>query len=259
MAEQLLSGKTAIVTGGGNGIGKAIVEDFIRNGALVHIIDVDDVGGGALCEKFNQTTTKVTFHYGNVSSHTEIKNIIDGITQTKSIDILVNNAGVGFVGNIEQTDEATLDRLYEINVKGVYNCIQACIGNMKLNKSGVILNIASIASHVGLSDRFAYAMSKGAVLAMTYAVAKDYINDNIRCNSISPARIHTPFVDRFISKNYPENSEQMFDQLAKSQPIGRMGEPQEVATMATFLCSDKTAFITGTDYPVDGGFLKLNN
>jgi 2-keto-3-deoxy-L-fuconate dehydrogenase len=146
-----------------------------------------------------------------------------------------------------------------VNVKGVYNTLKAAIPQMKINGGGAILNMASIAGLVGIPDRFAYSMSKGAVLSMTMATAKDYLSHNIRCNSISPARIHTPFVDGFLEKNYPDNKAEMFAKLSKTQPIGRMGTPEEVAALALYLCSDEAGFITGCDYPIDGGFLKLNN
>jgi NAD(P)-dependent dehydrogenase (short-subunit alcohol dehydrogenase family) len=102
-------------------------------------------------------------------------------------------------------------------------------------------------------------MSKGAVLTMTLSVAKDYLKDNIRCNCISPARVHTSFVDNFLAKNYPGQEKEMFEKLSKTQPIGRMGKPEEVATLALYLCSDEASFVTGTDYPLDGGFIRLNN
>ena len=134
----------------------------------------------------------------------------------------------------------------------------ACVPHMKKNGGGVILNMASVAAHVGLADRFAYSLSKGAVLPMTYSVAKDYIKDNIRCNSISPARVHTPFVDGYLADHYPGKEKEMFEQLSKTQPIGRMAQPEEVANLALYLCSDEASFITGTDYTLDGGFIKLN-
>ena len=146
-----------------------------------------------------------------------------------------------------------------VNVKGVYNCLNASISKFRESNGGVILNMASIAAWVGLSDRFAYSTAKGAVMAMTLSVAKDYIGENIRCNSISPARVHTPFVDGFISANYPGKEAEMFDKLSKSQPIGRMGKPDEIAALALFLCSNESGFITGCDYPIDGGFIKLNS
>ena len=187
-----------------------------------------------------------------------VNEVISNILREENINILVNNAGIAHVGNIETVEESDLDRLYNVNIKGVYNCIKACISSMKENGTGIILNLASIASSVGITDRFAYSMSKGAVLTMTYSVAKDYINDGIRCNCISPGRVHTPFVDGFIKKNYPGKEEEMFQKLSKTQPIGRMAEPQEIADLTLFLCSDEAGFITGTDFPIDGGFIKLN-
>jgi NAD(P)-dependent dehydrogenase (short-subunit alcohol dehydrogenase family) len=142
-------------------------------------------------------------------------------------------------------------------VKGFYNCMHAVVGHMKKSGGGVIVNLASIAGSSGLPDRFAYSMSKGAVVAMTYSVARDYLAHNIRCNCISPARVHTPFVDGYLRKTYPGREKEMFEKLAKSQPIGRMGEPAEVASLALFLCSDEAGFITGVDYPIDGGFFNL--
>ena len=156
------------------------------------------------------------------------------------------------------TSEADMDRLYNVNIKGVYNCLFAAIPLMQQHGGGVIINICSIAALVGLQDRFAYSMTKGAVYSMTMSVARDYLADNIRCNSVSPARVHTPFVDGFIAKNYPGKEKEMFEKLSKSQPIGRMAKPEEIAALVLYLSSDEAAFITGTDYPIDGGFLKLN-
>jgi 2-keto-3-deoxy-L-fuconate dehydrogenase len=194
-----------------------------------------------------------------VSNQKEVLNVVEKIGGKGSINILINSAGIAHVGNVEHTSEEDIDKLYKINIKGIYNCIFAVIPYMKKNKSGVIVNMASIAAVVGISDRFAYSMTKGAVLSMTYSIAKDYINFNIRCNAISPARIHTPFVDGFISKNYPRKEKEIFEKLSKSQPIGRMGTPEEVAELALYLCSDNASFITGTNFPIDGGFIKLNS
>jgi NAD(P)-dependent dehydrogenase (short-subunit alcohol dehydrogenase family) len=173
-----------------------------------------------------------------------------------AVDILVNSAGIAHVGTIEQTSEADVDRLYAVNVKGVFNCMKAAVPQMK-GRGGVILNIASVASTVGLPDRFAYSLTKGAVLTMTYSVARDYVTHKIRCNSIAPGRVHTPFVDGFLAANYPGREREMFERLSQTQPIGRMGRPDEVAELALFLCSDAAAFITGSNYAIDGGFVTL--
>ncbi|MEQ9289462.1 MAG: SDR family oxidoreductase [Cyclobacteriaceae bacterium] len=246
-----LQNKTAIVTGGASGIGLAITQLFAANGATVHVLELD--GNVTI-----QAEGKVQVHQCNVADTAQVGEVIGSIISANEVDILVNNAGIAHVGNIENTGEEDMDRLYNVNIKGVYNCIKASIGSLKKTK-GAILNMASIASSVGIPDRFAYSMTKGAVLTMTYSVAKDYLDAGIRCNCISPARVHTPFVDGFIAKNYPGKEAEMFEKLSKSQPIGRMGKPVEIAELAMFLCSDKAGFITGTDYPIDGGFIKLNN
>jgi 2-keto-3-deoxy-L-fuconate dehydrogenase len=187
-----------------------------------------------------------------------VKKLFQEIVEAGSISVLVNNAGISHVGKIENTTESDFDRVFRVNVKGYYNCMLAMIDHMKNHGGGTILNLASVAAWTGLADRFAYSMSKGAVVSMTYSVARDYLPFNIRCNSISPARVHTPFVDDYLRKNYPGRETEMFAQLSAAQPIGRMGAPEEVAALAVFLCSDEAAFITGVDYPIDGGFLNLH-
>ena len=258
MAKFNLNGKTAIVTGGGSGIGRCIALFFAENGAFVHILDVNKKNAETVAAEIQNQDGKTQAHLCDVASQGRVKEVVDGISQQSAIDILVNNAGIAHVGNLEKTTEEEFDRIYSVNVKGVYNCMLACIGHMKASGGGVILNLASIASSVSIPDRFAYSMSKGAVLTMTYSVARDYVHDNIRCNCISPARVHTPFVDGYLAKNHPGEEKEMYDKLAKTQPIGRMGKPEEVATLALYLCSDEASFITGTDYPIDGGYIKLN-
>ena len=253
-----LKNKTVIVTGGGSGIGKAISKTFAKQGAKVHILDFNETSLKETVSEINLLTSSAEGYFCDVSIQKEVNLIIKKITEKNNIDILINNAGIAHVGNIESVEEDDLDLLYNVNIKGIYNCIKATIPSMKKSKSGVILNLASIASSVGINDRFAYSMSKGAVLSMTYSIAKDYLTSNIRCNCISPGRVHTPFVDGFIKKNYPEKQKDMFKKLSQSQPIGRMGKPQEIADLALFLCSDEAGFITGSDYAIDGGFIKLN-
>ena len=257
MSKFSLIGKTAIITGGASGIGKAIAKIFAEQGAKVHILDINKEGATQTVNEIRKANQKATAHCCDVSNQKNVNKIIKNITTTDTIDILVNNAGIAHIGSIEKTEEADLDKLYNVNIKGVYNCTKACIESFKKNGSGVILNLASVASSVGHSDRFAYSMTKGAVLTMTYSIAKDYVTDNIRCNCISPGRVHTPFVDGYLAENYPGKEKEMFKKLSETQPIGRMGKPEEIADLALFLCSDEAGFITGTDYPIDGGRIKL--
>lgn len=251
-----LNGKIAVITGSGSGIGKAVAILFARQGAEVHTIDLNEEAVNSSVAEIKKEGGNAVPHVCDVTSQQQVKEIFNSIGR---IDILVNSAGVSHIGNVETTQEEDFDRLFKVNVKGVYNCLQAAVTMMKKNKAGVILNLASIASIVGITDRFAYSMTKGAVMAMTLSVARDYLHEGIRCNCISPARVHTPFVDGFLKKNYPGKEEEMFEKLSKSQPIGRMAKPDEIAGLVLYLCSDEASFITGCDYPIDGGFVKLNN
>ncbi|MEM1134582.1 MAG: SDR family oxidoreductase [Bacteroidota bacterium] len=253
------SNKVAIVTGGGSGIGAAISKVFAEQGATVHILELNIQQAEQIKAEISERGGKVHTYACDVASQEAVKAVFDKIiSRSKQLDIVVNNAGIAHVGNVENTTEADLDRIYQVNIKGIYNCMQESVKQMKKQGGGTILNMASIASVVGIPERFAYSMSKGAVLTMTYSVAQDYLKDRIRCNCIGPARIHTPFVDGFLAKNYPGKEQEMFEKLAATQPIGRMGTPEEVAALALYLCSDEAAFITGSFYPIDGGFITLN-
>lgn len=251
-----LQNKKAVVTGGGSGIGKAIATVLAKQGAEVHIIELGTEQAANALREIEDLGGKAFSYACDVSDHEAVNSVFN---QIGTIDILVNNAGIAHVGKADTTEEADFDRIMRVNVKGVYNCLYAAIPQLKANSGGVIINMASIAALIGLPDRFAYSTAKGAVKAMTMSVAKDYIADNIRCNSISPARVHTPFVDGFLQKNYPDNIDEMFDKLSKTQPIGRMAKPEEIGALALYLCSDEASFITGCDYPIDGGFTTLNN
>ncbi len=248
--------KKAVITGAGSGIGKAIATLLAGQGAEVIVVDISETDANAVVAEINNKNGKAKSYHCNVVNHLAVMAMFETIGP---IDILINNAGIAHVGKVHTTSETDFDRIVSVNIKGVYNCLHAAIPQLQKNGGGCIINIASIAAQVGLDDRFAYSASKGAVMAMTLSVAKDYMKEGIRCNSISPARIHTPFVDGFIQKNYPGKEKEMFDKLSASQPIGRMGTPVEVAALALYLCSDEASFITGNDYLLDGGFVKLNN
>lgn len=247
-----LNNKVAVVTGGGSGFGAAICRRFIDDGARVVLVDCHADRGRAVAADIG-----AAFVEGDVASEELARRMVQtAIDRFGRLDILVNNAGVSHIGNVETTTAADFERIFRVNVEGMFHCLQSGVAAMK-DRGGVILNMASIAGSAALADRFAYSMSKGAVIAMTLSVARDYLKHKIRCNCISPARVHTPFVDGYLKKHYPGREEEMFKVLSAAQPIGRMGTPEEVAALALFLCSDESGFITGTDYPLDGGFFNL--
>ena len=245
-----------VITGAASGIGRATALLFAAQGADVHLVDVNEKALKEVFEEIKRVNENVFLHVCDVTQQARVDELFSSIIQ---VNVLINSAGVSHIGKADNTSEQDFDRVYQVNVKGIYNCLHAAIPLMKRLPSSCIINLASIANHVGLSDRFAYSMSKGAVAAMTLSVARDYLEDGIRCNSISPARVHTAFVDGFLSKNYPGQEKEMFEKLSKSQPIGRMGKPEEIAYLILYLCSDEASFISGCDYPIDGGFIKLGS
>jgi 2-keto-3-deoxy-L-fuconate dehydrogenase len=244
----------ALVTGAGSGIGRAIALRLARQAAHIHILELSKEAGEETATLIRQAGGQASVVEADVSNTASVKAAFDAMPR---LDILVNNAGIAHIGNVLNTSPEDLDRLYQVNVRGVYHCLHFGVAKMLASGGGSIVNIASVASKVGIADRFAYSMTKGAVLTMTLSVARDFIDKGIRCNCICPARVHTPFVDGFIEKNYPGQEAEMFAKLAASQPIGRMGTPDEVAALAAFLCSSDASFITGSTYDLDGGFTLL--
>jgi len=251
-----LSGKSAVVTGAGSGIGQAIALALAKQGASVNVLEINDEAAGETVEQIRSTGGQAEATACDVADHSQVQDIFNKLDSDRGgLDCLVNNAGIAHVGNITNTSEEDFDRVMNVNLKGVFNCLKGGVKLMLESGGGAIVNIASTVATMAINDRLAYSTSKGGVLAMTYSVAKDHLHDNIRCNAILPGRIHTPFVDGFIAKNYPDNQEEMFRKLSDYQPIGRMGKPEEIAAMAVFLCSDEASFITGAPFPVDGGTL----
>ena len=244
----------AVVTGAGSGIGRATALQLASDGYDIRIFELSAEAAGetlGLIQKAGGTGAIQTVDVSNTES------VRTAFAALPRLDVLVNNAGIAHIGNVLNTTPEDLDRLYQINVRGAYHCLHFGIPIMLKNGGGSIVNLASIASKVGIPDRFAYSMSKGAVFSMTLSVARDFVDKGIRCNCVCPARVHTPFVDGFIAKNYPGQEAEMFAKLSAGQPIGRMGEPEEIATLIAFLCSNKAAFITGSAYDIDGGFTLL--
>lgn len=249
--------KKVVITGGASGIGLAITQLFAEKGHETIFLDYNSKAGTEVASSLNNKGYKVEFIQTDVSDFNSVKTAFGKMPET--IDILVNNAGVSHVGNLEVTSEEDFERLFQVNVKGVYTCSNAAIQKLKANGGGSIINMCSVAATMGLPDRFAYSMTKGAVLSMTLSIARDYVSDHIRCNCISPGRVHTPFVDGFLAKNYPGQEKEMFAKLAATQPIGRMGKPEEIAAMVYYLASDDAGFITGGNFNIDGGFLGLKS
>jgi len=251
-----LEGKNAVVTGAGSGIGRAIALTFAAQGARVFVLERDERSAGETVAAVRAAGGAASAVPCDVASAASVATAFEQVDHdTTRLDILVNNAGIAHIGTVESTTEADLDRIYGVNVKGVFLCSQAAVPRMLRAGGGVILNLASIASLIGLTDRFAYSMSKGAVLTMTRSIAVDYVKRGIRCNCMCPARVHTPFVDGYLREHYPGREAEMFQKLSEYQPIGRMGQPEEVAALAVYLCSDEASFITGQAYPIDGGVL----
>jgi NAD(P)-dependent dehydrogenase (short-subunit alcohol dehydrogenase family) len=249
-----LQEKVAIVTGAGSGIGAAIATLFGRQGAQVIALDLVEAAARGTAEAVRAAGGRASWHACDVADAAAVDALFSRLAADHPrLDILVNNAGISHIGALDKTSPEDFDRLFGVNVRGVFLCARAVIPIMLRQSSGVILNMASIAALVGLPDRFAYSMTKGAVVTMTRSIAIDYVKRGIRCNCICPARIHTPFVDGYLAAHYPGREREMFETLSAAQPIGRMGTTEEVAGLALYLCSDEAAFVTGQAYPIDGG------
>lgn len=251
-----LQGKIAVITGGGSGIGEATARRFAAEGAAVHVFDLDEAGAERVAGLVTQAGGTAFVRAVDVSDPAEVECAFDEVLERSGgVNVLVNSAGVAHVGTLLSTEEAEFDRLYRVNVKGTYLACRSAVKRMLPRGGGVIVNLGSIVSLIGLADRFAYTMTKGAVLTMTRSIAVDYVKQGIRCNCICPTRVHTPFVDGFLKKNYPGREAEVLAELSAYQPLGRMVRPDEVAELAVYLCSDAASMITGQAIPIDGGVL----
>jgi NAD(P)-dependent dehydrogenase (short-subunit alcohol dehydrogenase family) len=230
---------------------------FASAGASVAILDLNGDRAREAAQEIASADGKASAHACDLADEGSAARVMGEIISAGRLDILVNNVGMANIGTVETTPAADFERVMRVNVSSYYYATKAVIGHMRDSGGGAILNMASIAGSTGIPDRFAYSTSKGAVIAMTYSVARDYLKHNVRCNCISPARVHTPFVDGYLKDNYPGREEEMYKVLSAAQPIGRMGKPEEVAQLALYLCSDAASFITGCDYPIDGGWCNL--
>lgn len=248
-----LDNKITLVTGAGSGIGRAIAETFAQAGAFVYVADRDPAGGQETVKRVNAARGKASFVPLDVTKEAECESARALVQAAHGrLDVLVNNAGIGHVGTMLQTTGADLDRMYAVNVRGVFNVTHAFLPDMVQRKHGVIVNLASIGGVVGVRDRLAYCTTKFAVVGLTKSMALDHAMDGIRVNCICPGRVETPFVSARL-KEYPD-PEKAYKEMASTQAIGRMGKPEEIAAAALYLASDESAFITGTDFIIDGGW-----
>jgi 2-keto-3-deoxy-L-fuconate dehydrogenase len=248
-----LRNKIALITGAGSGIGAAIAQTFARAGAFVFVTDRDQAGGNRTVEQIRAENGDAEFLDADVTNETQCATAATKVLQSrKQLHILVNNAGIGHVGTILKTTGTDLDRLYGVNVRGVFNMIKAFLPSMLRAREGNIINIASIGGVVGIRDRLAYCTTKFAVVGLTKSLALDHATEGIRANCICPGRVETPFVSARL-KEYPD-PEKAYREMASTQALGRMGKPQEIAHAALYLACDESSFITGTAFLIDGGW-----
>jgi NAD(P)-dependent dehydrogenase (short-subunit alcohol dehydrogenase family) len=248
-----LHGKVALITGAASGIGEAIAHTFARQGAFVYVSDLDSEAGEKVTEQIRTDTGRAEFLKLDVSDDRACFETAAVVHRDQGqLDVLVNNAGIGHVGDIQQTTADDLDRLYGVNIRGMFNLTKSFIPKMIERKHGVIVNMSSVGGVAAVKERIAYCITKFAVVGFTKCLALDHALDGIRANCICPGRVETPFVKARIAE-YPD-PEKAYREMAATQALGRMGTPEEIAAAALYLASDEAAFVTGSALMIDGGF-----
>ncbi len=248
-----LAHKTALITGAGSGIGASIAETFATAGALVFVTDRDEAAGRATANRIGAAGGRAEFHRLDIADEAECAAVARAVLEAAGhLDVLVNNAGIGHVGTMATTTVADFDRLHAVNTRGTFNVTKAFIGSMLERRSGVIVNIASIAGVVAVRDRLAYTVTKHAIVGLTRAMALDHARDGVRINAICPGRVETPRVAERL-KECPD-PKAAYEEMCNSQPMGRMGRPEEIAAAALYLASDEAAYMTGATLTPDGGW-----
>lgn len=246
-----LTGKSALVTGAASGIGESIAKTLAAAGAFVYVADRDSASGLRVAGEIG--ASNAAFLPIDVANASECRNAADVVLHERDgLDVLVNNAGIGHVGTLLDTSEEDLERLFAVNVRGVFSMTKAFLPSMIANGGGSIINIASIGGILAIRDRLAYCTTKFAVVGFTKAVALDHARQGIRANAICPGRVETPFVTKLLSEY--EDPEKAYAQMSSTQAVGRMGKPEEIAAATLYLASDESAFVTGTALEIDGGW-----
>ena len=252
-----LDKKIAFVTGAGSGIGEQIARLFAQQGAHIILADIRLDAAELVAGEIQAAGGSVRAQQLDVAEESEVKAAIDQVAVTEGrLDILVNNAGISHVGNILETSLEDWERVMRVNARGVFLCAREAVQQMlaQAPAGGVIINMSSVAATIGIDRRLPYCASKGAVLALTRSVAIDFATRRIRCNAICPGTVQTPFVEGYLARHFAGHEDEVRQQLHARQPIGRMGQPGEIAHAALYLVSDEAAFVTGSALVIDGGW-----
>lgn len=252
-----LTGKVAVVTGGARGIGLAVTSGLLENGATVAIVSAEDANeaAAALCSEWGaERAIAVT---ADVSNSDQVCRAVEAVLSAfGGIDILVNSAGVQRYGTVVETEESLWDEVVDTNLKGMYLTSRFCIPHMIRRGGGAIVHVSSVQAYAAQKGVAAYSASKGGINALTRAMAVDHASDGIRVNAVCPGSVDTPML-RWAADQFrgDRRQEAVLRDWGRMHPLGRVAQPEEVARVIVFLCSDEASFITGADVKVDGGLM----